>query len=119
MSKDGDGVARVLVAEIDEMAVYLLDEAVCRHHAQPLELDEMARLLASGEEWGFQRGVTLETLCRKPFRTHQPDHFRALLLKARTPARKQAARGGMPQPAQWDNNDACAELTRDPRRRAS
>jgi hypothetical protein len=77
----------------------------------------MARMLGSGEEWGLQRGVSLDTLCRKPFRLHEKDHFKALLLKARTPARKPQARGGMPQPDAWDEDDVCARLTRDPRKR--
>lgn len=103
-SKDSDGVARVLVAEIDATSIYQLDEAVRRHKALPHELDEMARMLASGEEWGLQRGVQLETLCKKPFRTYEKDHFKALLLKARTPARKPQAKG-MPQPALSQHDD--------------
>jgi hypothetical protein len=91
-SRDRDGVARFLVAKIDEQSIYQFSQAVERTGAAPHELDEMARMLASGEEWGLQRGVAIDLLCRKPFRLFEKDHFQALLLKARTPARKPQAR---------------------------
>lgn len=93
-SRDPDGVARLLMARIDEASVYLFDEGRRRIGATDEDLDKMAALLASGEEWGHARGMQLR-LWRKPYLVGAPDHAAELLIKARTPVRKPQGRGGV------------------------
>lgn len=108
-SRDGDRIARLLVGpsgEPDDKDEQMFNDAVKRHRATPADLDEMARLIGSGEEFKYlERGVAIDWLCRPVSWNNKTDRFKELLTKARTPARKPRARGGMPQPALSEHDD--------------
>jgi hypothetical protein len=98
-SRDGEEIPRLIIGpnpdKPDNKTIECFRSAweQAKPRANQADLDEMARMIGAGEEWGhMEKGVAITVLCAKPGRhAMQRDHFGELLAKARLPKRKERA----------------------------